>query len=1124
VGVGALRVCNRCDSALHASVHEPGKNLADVRVAVARLKERGELEHWLLPRLWQSLRLERRIGGSSGGGGDGSSHGGNGGGGAAAAEAPAEQEAAEGEGATASDASAIDSDVVEALRVIMQHSRVMWPLGEDGVSFVPALLPKEVPAAGIWGALPPDQLQLGRRYHFARAGAVPAGFCAEVLVGCGKCAAVHPAMKAGAVWHSGCVLSVVRVADADGDARSETVHVRVRADPAAASLHIEARVPCREGGRVAEPDQIWELVFGPLDTMVRECLRRWPGLDDGLQIMLRCPFCAGGEGAAAGELGEATTAFGSKVHPCPKPGASHAIRTNWHLVCVSDRAAGRGAAAAAGPPLTVEAGLQHPFGAGWHALDDKGCFGFSEQLCDELEWRRDGVDHEGKSLRYADVRTNGAQSGSLWLELRRYFGLSLTPHTVPAFRPTPPSYLFTRAVAVDNDSLRAKLGVKLRDLAQRRGDGAAGVFNRQWEDDGEKAGVYARMSGLVLRRENKAKVLLMWHGCSEFAAASICRGGVADLRLTDGGYFGSGVYLTPQAAYACDYASGANVDGGPYPSNERGEWVLLLCAVVVGNVYPISRRTDYDRPNDRSNLSVSDFHCAHPVATAADLKKRDDKALKSGFDAHWIAIDRRDLKGQCAVPSAAPDGAVRPEADELVVKEEAQVLPLLKVYFTKRELAAPELLAALAAEQAKAEAAAERAMLGRVQSERPGEASGGGGGGTAAAAALDSPIARAKRCVVQIAVVERASGRLVDCGSGALIGGGRILSAAHVFDALLWETPGQHAVLIGTYEGDMSPSRWRFVAQLATPLAMLRDDPACDLDFAVLHISGAAERVVPSVFSGADPGVTTYRLEVEGAVDDGAIAVLPCLRCDPAFRIRAGEHRVTLLGFPAKVGQHLFADSASVATVQDGFLRTSAYIESGSSGGPAINEAGDVVAVVSRGGGLATAAPTAPIGRVVRTAPQRAVEPGVVVESTGEVVDAVRAPKLSYAQLVSLLTEAHFGAAAQPPAPPAPPAANAVPGSSGGGGGGGGATAPASFTAQQVTQWLDETFVENASFAEQLPSYKTAFVASDVNGETLCGLAKEDLQELGIDRAIHRTQLFNQWQALVRSASSSSSS
>ena len=68
-------------------------------------------------------------------------------------------------------------------------------------------------------------------------------------------------------------------------------------------------------------------------------------------------------------------------------------------------------------------------------------------------------------------------------------------------------------------------------------------------------------------------------------------------RLSDSGYFGAGVYLTPQAGYACDYASGAS-GHEPRPQNDSREWVLLLCADVLGNAYPVSRRTDYDRPND----------------------------------------------------------------------------------------------------------------------------------------------------------------------------------------------------------------------------------------------------------------------------------------------------------------------------------------------------------------------------------------------------------------------------------------------------------------------------------------------------------------------------------------------
>ena len=44
-----------------------------------------------------------------------------------------------------------------------------------------------------------------------------------------------------------------------------------------------------------------------------------------------------------------------------------------------------------------------------------------------------------------------------------------------------------------------------------------------------------------------AKVRLAWHGCSVAAMRSICAYGVADLREIDGGYFGAGIYVTPNA-------------------------------------------------------------------------------------------------------------------------------------------------------------------------------------------------------------------------------------------------------------------------------------------------------------------------------------------------------------------------------------------------------------------------------------------------------------------------------------------------------------------------------------------------------------------------------------------------
>ena len=118
-------------------------------------------------------------------------------------------------------------------------------------------------------------------------------------------------------------------------------------------------------------------------------------------------------------------------------------------------------------------------------------------------------------------------------------------------------------------------------------------------------------------------------------ADSVLRHGVADvLRTTDGGWFGAGAYLTPQAEYAAMYSSGTIEGKVPAPDSQH---VMLLCAVVVANSYPVTRGTDYVR-NAENTQDISVFHCAYPARTKADLSKRRDKALMQGFDSHFVAV------------------------------------------------------------------------------------------------------------------------------------------------------------------------------------------------------------------------------------------------------------------------------------------------------------------------------------------------------------------------------------------------------------------------------------------------------------------------------------------------------
>jgi len=143
---------------------------------------------------------------------------------------------------------------------------------------------------------------------------------------------------------------------------------------------------------------------------------------------------------------------------------------------------------------------------------------------------------------------------------------------------------------------------------------------------------------------------------------TIAHTGAADLRSTDGGYFGAGIYTTLQAQYAAAYASGI-LTGASAPVTSDGCYAVLLCLAAVSNVYPVTRTNDYP---EGSRLSV--FHCKYPEGSG-----RKDKALKAGFDGHMVAISE-DRAFEAAMPG---DHGVW---DELVVEQERQLLPLAIVY------------------------------------------------------------------------------------------------------------------------------------------------------------------------------------------------------------------------------------------------------------------------------------------------------------------------------------------------------------------------------------------------------------------------------------------------------------
>jgi hypothetical protein len=206
-----------------------------------------------------------------------------------------------------------------------------------------------------------------------------------------------------------------------------------------------------------------------------------------------------------------------------------------------------------------------------------------------------------------------------------------------------------------------------------------GIFNFQ-TDDPDQTAVLGRLRSLWIKQAvySRTNFLIAWHGCSLSTLNSILRGGMADLRKTDGGYFGTGVYLTPQAPYAITYALQSS------ESTPQGEKVLLLAVCVTGLAYPLTRKFDYVYPDVNERYAVSNFHPASPISEVAvkkgdqklittELLRRLDKGLKSSFDAHFIGVSSKWFY------QAAPIAQI--EYDEIVLKEDCQVLPLAIVYF-----------------------------------------------------------------------------------------------------------------------------------------------------------------------------------------------------------------------------------------------------------------------------------------------------------------------------------------------------------------------------------------------------------------------------------------------------------
>ena len=115
------------------------------------------------------------------------------------------------------------------------------------------------------------------------------------------------------------------------------------------------------------------------------------------------------------------------------------------------------------------------------------------------------------------------------------------------------------------------------------------AFNRMWGSRPRRLDNSLSCEQLAVRKvfdgllRERAGSLIVYHGCSASAARSIAEHGFTKSSLRDDGYFGRGIYATPNAEYACEHAI----------ATACGPAAVVMCHACVTSVYFVTR-ADYD--------------------------------------------------------------------------------------------------------------------------------------------------------------------------------------------------------------------------------------------------------------------------------------------------------------------------------------------------------------------------------------------------------------------------------------------------------------------------------------------------------------------------------------------------
>ena len=240
-----------------------------------------------------------------------------------------------------------------------------------------------------------------------------------------------------------------------------------------------------------------------------------------------------------------------------------------------------------------------------------------------------------------------------------------------------------------------------------------------------------------------------------------------------------------------------------------------------------------------------------------------------------------------------------------------------------------------------------------------------------------------KKATVRIGILNRNTGKLYrqSCimATRASMIVGQVLTCAHAFtepnpnsphfkepfwtwqqgmahpEQIPWQDAGAPLlIMVGVYDSSEQASRWAYWAELITPLATVKELTASPhaphpetqlLDLAVIRICGSLD-VTPLRF-GTTADVYTVNAKHASILP---VDTLPSGRPlgNPDV-LSSGEDKITIYGWSSPHGETFMQtpDPSGILGISKGLLMSQALLHSGSSGGPAVDGEGRVVAVNS---------------------------------------------------------------------------------------------------------------------------------------------------------------------------------